>query len=326
MTKPFTYSGSGDEIDQDAAWDYIRNGYLLSPRTVLKGRSRLPRSIHSIAIDRDDIPSYIQRVLEASMGQMAGQSRAIMFTGGFDSLLICQLAIRRGAAVKAVTVQFDEFNPQTVQGAVECAQRMGFKHHILNVRVPEFLTAFEDLAALTDEPLLSLDLAVVHAALKKYDRRVSGDVFISGMGSDQWFGDLSFEVKPGGFEAKLDWAILDETAHHKVAQAHGCDFIFPFLSEDMIALSLSIPAEMKRDKSLLRSMAIANKIPSRGAKSEIQIPYLLRRILIKVFGNRAWPSEVKDNGDVDSLGDQALRQIILGLWLEKAKGRVLSGK
>jgi asparagine synthetase B (glutamine-hydrolysing) len=324
MTKPFTYTGTGDEIDQDAAWDYIRNGYLLSPRTVLKGRSRLPRSIGPIAIDLNKISPYVQTVLKTSMGQMAGQTRAIMFTGGFDSLLICQLAIRSGAAVKAVTVQFDEFNPCTVQGAVECAQRMRFEHHILHVSVLEFLTGFEELVALTDEPLLSLDLAVVYAALKKYDPRVAGNVFISGMGSDQWMGDLSFEVKPGGFEAKFDWAILDETAHHQVARAHGCEFIFPFLSEDMITLSLSIPAEMKKDKSLLRAMAIANKIPSRGAKTEIQIPVLLRRILVKVFGDRAWPCAIPDTGDANKIDDQALRQIILGLWLENAKKRFKS--
>ena len=256
------------------------------------------------------------------MGNIAGSRRAVMFSGGFDSMLIACLAQRCGAQVTAVTVQFDDFNPLTVAGAVQFANKIGVAHHILHVKAVEFLSAFEALAGITDEPVLDLDLCVVYAALKKYDPRIAGDVFISGMGSDQWFGDEALEERPRGLAVRLDWAMVDKGAHHRVAQAHGCKFVFPFLSGPMLALSQSIPAAMKKDKKLLRALAVANTIPFRGSRSEVQVPPLMRHMLIKKYGDRAWPCPVSVHSRNRSEVDQTFRQIILGLWLKKAKDSI----
>ena len=195
-------------------------------------------------------------------------------------------------------------------------------HHVLAVTAAEFVSAFEVLAGMTEEPVLDLDLAVVYAALTNYDPRIAGDTFISGMGSDQWFGDMALEDCPGGFPVRLDWTIVDQNAHQQVAQVHGCKFVFPFLSGPMLALSQQIPADMKKDKKLLRTLAVANTIPHRGARTEIQIPEIMRQILVKVYGHRAWPRPVSDNKEeCGSVQDQVLRQIVLGLWLEKQKSR-----
>ena len=52
----YAYKGSGYELDKVAAWDYIRNGYLLGPRTVLKGRTKfLQSALPSISIDPDKV-------------------------------------------------------------------------------------------------------------------------------------------------------------------------------------------------------------------------------------------------------------------------------
>jgi len=318
------YTGIGYELDQDAAWDYIHDGYLLGPRTVLKGRTKLPPSIlPAISVDLSKISFLVQQTLESAMGNMAGSHRAVMFSGGFDSMLIACLAKHCGAQVTAVTVQFEDFNALTVAGSIQFANKVGIAHHILHVKTVEFLSAFEELAGITDEPLLDLDLAIVYAALKKYDTRIAGDVLISGMGSDQWFGDKALEVRPGGFAVCLDWAMVDEDAHQRVAQAHGCKFVFPFLSGFMLTLSQSVPPAMKKDKKLLRALAIANTIPHRGARSEEQVSPLIWHILIKTYGDRAWPSPVSVHRRCSSEVDQTLRQIILGLWLEKTTGRIV---
>ena len=258
----------------------------------------------------------------AAMGNIADSRRAVMFSGGFDSMLIACLAGRCGAQVMAVTVQFDDFNPLTVAGAVEFADKAGIAHHILHVKAVEFLSAFEALAGITDEPLLDLDLGVVYAALKKYDPRIAGDVFISGMGCDQWFGNEALEAERGNLAVRLDWANVNEAAHHRVAQAHGCEFVFPFLSGAMLALSQLVPPAMKKDKKLLRALAVANTIPPRGARSELQVPPLMRHALIKMYGDRAWPCPVSVPDRYSREHDQILRQIILGLWLEKRAGRL----
>jgi len=318
MIGTFSYTGIGYELDEEAAWDYIRNGYLLGPRTVLKGRTKiLPAGLSGISIDPKRLFNVTQETLVAAMGNMAGQRRSVMFSGGFDSMLLALLAKQGGAQITAVTVQFDGFNPLTVTESVKFAHDAGIAHHIIHVKAVEFLSAFEVLSGITDEPLLDLELAIVYAALKNYNSRIAGDVFLSGMGCDQWFGKMALQARPEDFAVRLDWANVNEDAHHRVAQTFGFKFIFPFLSESMLTLSQSIPPAMKEDKKLLRALAVSNTIPYRGARSEEQTPSLIRHILIKMYGDRAWPSPVSVHSKNDSEIDQKLRQIILGLWLEK---------
>ncbi|MEI7999436.1 MAG: hypothetical protein WCH62_08030, partial [Candidatus Omnitrophota bacterium] len=125
-----TYTGIGFEIDKDAAWDYIHDGYLLSPRTVLKGRTKhLQSLLPAIPADSNKLSLEVQAALVAAMGEMVGENRAIMFSGGFDSMLIGLLAQHCGAKVSAITVQFDDFNLLTVAGAVEFSKKAGIMHH-----------------------------------------------------------------------------------------------------------------------------------------------------------------------------------------------------
>ena len=202
-----------------------------------------------------------------------------MFSGGFDSTLMARLAQRCGARVTAVTVRFEDFNPLTVAQSALLAQRMGLPHHVLHVTLPEFLSAFGSLASLLNKPLADLDLVLVYAAFKKYDPKVGGKIFISGMGSDQWFGDKA-----------LEQAAIDEEAHHKVAKAHGYKFVFPFLSTSMLALSQQIPADLKKNKKLLRKLvagADRDLLSGLGGRREIQVPEKVRHLLGKVCGSRA---------------------------------------
>jgi asparagine synthetase B (glutamine-hydrolysing) len=326
MTCSYVNIGKGFELDNDAAWDYIHDGYLPGPRTVLKGRKKLyPPATPPIDVDTGRLSSLVQQALVAAMGQLDGTHRSVMFSGGFDSMLIACLAEKCGARVTALTVQFDDFNPLTVAGAVQSARKAGIDHHILHVKAVEFLSAVEELAGITDEPVLDLDLAVVYAALKKYDRTVGGDVIISGMGSDQWFGDESLKPGPGGIEDRPDLALamMNVDAHQRAARANGLNFVFPFLSGAMLSLARSLPEDMKKDKKLLREMAVANMIPQRGGMSEVQVPGLVRLLLVKTYGQRAWPGPVAAPGRNSRVDDQVLRQVILGLWLEKAKSKAV---
>lgn len=316
----YTYTGIGHELDEEAAWDYIRHGYLLGPRTVLKGRTKIPSiGLTAIPVDLNKLSLAVQETIVASMGKMAGSHRAVMFSGGFDSMLLALLAKKCGARVTAVTVRFDDFNPLTVAESTQFAHHMGIPHHIIHVKAAEFLSAFEPLAGMTDEPLLDLDLAVVYAALKKYDRKIAGNVFISGMGCDQWFSDVAFRGKSGDFATRMDWVMVNVDAHQRIAQEHGCRFVFPFLSVGMLSLAQVVPSAMKKDKKLIRSLAVANMIPRQDTSSEEQVPPLMRHVLIKMYGDRAWPCPVSIDRRGNSGKSQLLRQIVLGLWLEKRK-------
>lgn len=306
------------EADRDAAWDYVRHGHLPGRRTVLKGRMKPARPLlPSVVIEPSGLSSILENSLKEAMGNMAGRQRAIMFSGGFDSILMACMARQQGAQVAAVTVQFDGFNPLTVAGAVKACAQLGLKHHGIEVKAVEFLSAFEDLASITREPLLDLDLAVVHAALRKYDPQTAGNVFISGMGSDQWFGNEAFKASPLETDLRLDGALLDQDAHQQAAKRQGCEFIFPFLSVPMLSLSALVPLALKKDKKLLRGLAAANHIPSQGTRSEVQVPALMRQALVRTYGQSAWPGPVLDQPAEDAV----LRQIVLGLWLRQHTGK-----
>lgn len=243
--------------------------------------------------------SLEEKTLKASFGKLTGRRCALMFSGGFDSMLMALLIQRSGARVTATTVKFDDFNPITVAEATLLARRMNLPHHVIHVSLSEFLAAFGSLPALTDRPISDLDLALVHAAFKKYDPKTAGKIFVTGMGSDQWFGDRPFER-----------AGIDEDAHHQVAKAHGYKFIFPFLSEQMKVLSKQLSAAQKKNKKLLREMVSDDQkdlIPGRRGRREMQVPIQVRRLLVKIYGE----------GKSVKIDDKTIRQMVERLWLKK---------
>lgn len=212
-----------------------------------------------------------------------------MFSGGFDSMLMALLARRWGAKLTAVTVQFEGFNPRTVAQASLLARRMKLPHHILDVSLSEFLSSYLSLVALMGKPPDDLDLVLVDAALKKYDPRIAGKIFISGMGSDQWFGNDALKVKYKDIKKHLARAVDDREIHCKVARVHGLKFIFPFLSTPMLALAQQIPPVMKKDKKLLRQLvtgADMDLLSGFGGSREIQVPSRVRHLLLKVYSKK----------------------------------------
>lgn len=218
----------------------------------------------------------VEKIFKGSLGRLAGRRCALMFSGGFDSMLVALLAQRCGARVTAVTVRFDDFNPLTVAEAALLARKMGLPHHILHVTLREFMAAFGSLSSLSNKPISDLDLVLVHAAFKKYDPKIAGKIFVSGMGSDQWFGDKAFEQ-----------AIIDKGAHQQVAKAHGYKFIFPFLSKKMKILSRHLSADAKKNKKLLREMVPDDRRHLVGrlrGRKEIQVPSQVRRLLVRTYG------------------------------------------
>lgn len=244
----------------------------------------------------------VEKKLHASLRKLTGVRCVLLFSGGFDSILLAVLARRYGVRVTAVTVRFEDFNPQTVAEAVSQAQRMGLPHHIIHVTLAEFLAAFKSLPLLTDRPICDLDLVLVHAAFRKYNPKIAGKVFISAMGSDQWFGDRAFEQ-----------AAVDEDAHHQVARADGYRFLFPFLTEQMRVLSGQLPAALKKNKNVLRRMLPDDRqelFSGRTGKREIQVPINVRRLLLWIYDGR---KSVRAD-------DQEMRRLMNRLWQEKNGG------
>ena len=219
----------------------------------------------------------LQEILNNSLKEIDHKQCALMFTGGLDSVLLAYLMRRYGIRVTAITVQFEEFNLRTVFSGIKAARHMQLSHQILYVTLKEFLSTFPLLQGVVNKPIWDLDLTLAYAALKKYDITVAGRIFVSGMGSDQWLGNIPFKKDS-----------IDEEAHHQVAATLGYKFIFPFLSPEVKLFSKQIPFEQKQNKKLIRDLIpdnylrfIENNNPQRR---EIQIPSYVRQILIRMYG------------------------------------------
>ena len=254
-----------------------------------------------------DLHGSVQEALKGSLGKLAGCRRALFFSGGFDSMLLARLMQSCGARVIAVTVRFDVFNPCTVTESILLAQRMGLPHYILHVTLREFLSAFKSLPSLIEKPIFDLDLILTHAALRKYDPKIAGKIFVSGMAADQLLGDET-----------LGNSNIVEDEQHWVAKAHGYRFIFPFLSQQVKVLSRQFPAAAKKNKKLLREMISDDQralVPGCSGRREIQIPAQVRRLLVRIYSG----------GKSVEADDKTLHQVIERLWLKKSRNRSHAG-
>ena len=247
----------------------------------------------------------LEKTLKEALKKVEGKRCALMFTGGFDSVLLALFMRQCGAQMTAMTVQFENFNPRTISEATLTAQKMGLDHHILYVTLKEFLLAFKSLPLIIYKPIFDLDLAVAYAALKKYDTSIAGKIIVSGMGSDQWFGNIPFKKDA-----------IDEEIHQQAAKDQGCKFIFPYLSNEMKLLSEKLSSEEKKDKKLLREL-----VPEESKKlvtelgitkrPEIQIPSQVRQLLIRIYGSKENIKNTKNE-------DEVLREIVERLWLKES--------
>lgn len=320
----YSYSGGMSKgVDAVIARKYIRDGWVPAPRTVIKGCQKIiSRQLSKASVVMKDIPLALKETLVFAMGQLKGKRRTVMFSGGFDSILMVLLARNYGATVNALTIQFEDFNLMTVKDAVQLAQKLDISHSILRVSFSEFISSFQVAAKITHEPLLDLDLALVHAAFKKYRSKISKQVFISGMGSDQWLGNIALEPEYGSLQQRFDMTMQYSSAHHQIAKLFGHQFIFPYLSSSIVALSMSMSRPMKKNKKILRALAAGFNLESVDSRHrELQIPESVRRLLVKAYAHRAWP-EPLDKEKQRRSDDQTLRQIVLGLWLEGVQNRL----
>lgn len=316
----YAYQGAGKKVDAAIARIYVRDGWVPAPRTVLKGQKKvILAALPKVVVSPEELPDVLHRTIIKPMRAVSQKRCCVMLSGGFDSMLMVLLAKRLGASVEAVTIKFEDFNLSTVRDAIVLAKRLRLPHVILEVSLTEFLSSFQANISVTDEPSLDMEMALVHAAFKKYQGSFRKSIFISGMGSDQWLGDLAMEERFGGLQQRLDRWWNNKDAHQRVANLFGHRFIFPFITKELIALSLQIPTELKKGKQMLRMLAPAKLVVSSPAGyREQQIPDAVRAVLVRAYGDRAWPRPIK-NSNPPKFDDKSLRSIVLGMWLEKLK-------
>ena len=68
---------------------------------------------NQFTFDEHHLLNLLKEKLVKALGNVAGEARAIMFSGGFDAILLALLTQQQGAHVQAMTIQFEDFNSFT---------------------------------------------------------------------------------------------------------------------------------------------------------------------------------------------------------------------
>jgi asparagine synthetase B (glutamine-hydrolysing) len=220
-------------------------------------------------------------LLEAALwGALASHRRvdAVMFSGGFDSVLLYERARSLFPGVVAVTLALGSYNRRTVLEARRSAKRLGARHCVVPVSVDEYLDSSLRVHRLLKGKCDDRDLPLVHAGLKKLP--LSLKYFLAGMGSDQWLGE-KFDAKGRLSLMQQRRAARSTVKTHVVAAADvKREIFFPFLDKSVLDVAVRLPPALRKGKRLLRALApeLSGVSPVSGLPPEIQVPLAVRSL------------------------------------------------
>jgi asparagine synthase (glutamine-hydrolysing) len=198
-----------DALDREALAEYLGSGYVLGPRTILRGVRKLMPGQMLIADDegcrfRDywqwpvghgtwrSIDEAIEEFLPILEKALDRQLRAdvpigLFLSGGTDSRLLAATATRRlDRQVGALTVGFSDSRFDESGVAIDSAAALGLPIDRLALTEKDLLSEIPQVLEATDEPLWDTSAIPTYllcgAARRKFTVAISGD------GGDELFG------------------------------------------------------------------------------------------------------------------------------------------
>lgn len=195
------------EIDQHGLTDYLAVGFVLQPRTILKGVKMLERgsllefsqtgaisqkkfwSMPAFVPVKETLDQSAERlrgVLEESVAlhAMADVPVGAFLSGGVDSTGMVGLMIRRNPRLRTYTLRFPDLpGADEADKATEFAASLGCDHTVADVTSSEVRDLIPKFASEIDQP--SVDGFNTWLISRAAARDVKG--VISGLGGDEWF-------------------------------------------------------------------------------------------------------------------------------------------
>lgn len=121
--------------------------------------------------------------------RLADSSRPAAFlSGGIDSSLLCAMAARQRSDTTAITVGFDAAAYDEAPVAQRIASHLGMTHKVLRFSREQYLSAFESLSGLSEQPMA--DPATPATVLAFAYCRSRFDAVLDGTGADEALGSM----------------------------------------------------------------------------------------------------------------------------------------
>jgi len=197
------------EVDPVALASYVWNGFVVGPRTIVRGVELLPAATCAIA-SNDGVLATPQRYwrlpaasspprpreeLEAQLSAavqmhlVSDVPLGIFLSGGIDSSAIAALAVRAGSArVRTFNIGFEEAVYDESSHARAVARALGTEHHELRLTQGAFRRELPDALASLDQPTFDgINTYFVSRAVREAGLTVA----LAGTGGDELFGGYS---------------------------------------------------------------------------------------------------------------------------------------
>lgn len=236
-----------------------------------------------LTASKDDLVRALAKKIEETIVRLAKEAQkkgdlAVLFSGGVDSTLIAFILQKHNIPFKAITVGFyDEHQrvPEDIESSREVAKRLGFDwqeklygfDEVESLLIDTIHCMGDDLANAVNVGVGSVEVAGITALQKTHP---SYTQFFSGLGSEELFAGYQrhkdAQNKHDECWRGLDLMFTRDLLRDKaIEKKYGVSFVVPFLDEDVIKLSMSIPDTYKITeegmKIILREAAVFIGLP-----------------------------------------------------------------
>ena len=213
-------------------------------------RLRDSNDLGVLALNPDEIFKILSKQIDLSFKEILPKRFALLFSGGIDSTLIAYLAKRCNREFVCITSGF--LGSHDFEYSKRVSKFYGFNHELIELNTKKI----EKVIPLTKKIINSsnyvkISVGSVFVSALHYSKVVNDYKYIiSGLGSEEIFAGYQRHQNASSineecwnglfnlFERDLSRDISILANYHK-------DAILPFLSGDLISLSMRIPAELK---------------------------------------------------------------------------------
>ncbi len=233
-------------------------------KSFVKGISRTSRtgtlSHHDDAVR--ELGLFLKRAVERRISNGTSARIGVLFSGGVDSTLIALLLKKAGVEFTCITVGFQDGNAKTPEDVVESeriAKELGFDHVVVLLNLEEVAALFKRTVKILGPELtnvVNVGVGSVAVAAIENGREHGITHYFGGLGSEELFAGYDRHEKAleaGGYAKLHDECIAglesmyarDLRRDAAIAKAYGVTVSTPFLDEELVRYSLTIPPELK---------------------------------------------------------------------------------
>jgi asparagine synthase (glutamine-hydrolysing) len=211
-----------------------------------------------IKATRDEALNLLKQRLLYSFQRLRKTAHcAVLFSGGVDSSLVAALTAKRCEDTILVTTRTEESHDAST--AAQASSLLGLPIHIVDLNSQVVWEALPDVIySIETSRRMDVEIALPFYLAAKKAVEEGCSTVVSGQGPDELFAGYSKHVKtytekgPDALSEQLwkEVSVTHETnieRDERAIAAHGVESFFPYLDQDFVHTSLSVPVDWKID-------------------------------------------------------------------------------